>query len=79
MRGDDAGQVRRAAGTRNDDLEAPFGGTRRIRGSVDRRPVRRTDARFVRDAEPCQHLVGVAHRLPVRFASHQDSNQRLRL
>ena len=52
----------------------PIGG-RRVLGHQRRRAVRRHDAAFVRHVEPRQHLVGLAHRLPVRLAAHDDADE----
>src|SRR4029453_8512467 len=42
------------------------------------RPMSRQDARLVRYAEFIQCFHSISHRVPVRFASHEDGNQRLR-
>src|SRR5687768_6182227 len=69
--------MRGAAGAGDDQLEpAPL-----RRGGIIVKPlgspVRRNDLHFVGDAEAVQRLGGVAHRLPVGPAAHDDPDQRL--
>ena len=72
--GDHARQVGRAARAGDDDLQAAFLGLSRELGHQGGRPVGGDDAALVRDAEPGQHLVGVAHGLPVALAAHNDGD-----
>ena len=74
--GHHARQVRGPARSRDDHLEpAPLGPARVLRHPRGR-AVRRHDGALVGHAEARQHLVGVAHRLPVRLAPHDDGDQR---
>src|ERR1035437_6273053 len=75
MRRADPGQVGRTAGRGDDHFHpAAFGGAH-ITGSLFRGAVRRKYAAFVFHAELRQHLVGLAHDIPVRLAAHDHSNQ----
>ncbi len=55
---------------------APFGFLGKL-GHQVRRAMGRHDPALVRNAKLRQHGVGVPHRLPVRFASHDDRDQRI--
>ena len=77
VRGADSRQVRRAAGRRDDHFDPAAFGAAHILGRLFRRAVRRKHAAFVLHAEFRQHLVGLAHDIPVRLAAHDHSNQRM--
>ena len=58
------GQVRGAAGGRDDHLDPARFGLADVLGRFGRRAVRRKHPAFVRNAEIRQHLVGLAHHAP---------------
>jgi hypothetical protein len=73
-----AGKVRGAAGARDDGAQpAPARGEGVLAHEV-RRAVRRDDAAFVRNPELGQRVVGVAQRLPIGLAAHDDADERRR-
>ena len=64
---------RRRAG--DDHLHAAARGARRVFGGHRRRPVCRQHATFVRDPEFGQDVAGLPHRVPIRFAAHQNADE----
>ena len=74
LRGHHAGQMRGAARSGDDHLDAAlFGGGGVLRHPL-RRAVRGNDAAFVRDVELLQRLRRVLHGLPIGFAAHDDAD-----
>ena len=73
-RGGHAGQVRRAAGARDDHLHAVRLGALGEGVEPLGRAVGRNDPLVVADLERVESLGGVAHGRPVRLASHDDGD-----
>ena len=69
-------QMRRAARTRDHDLEPPALRRLGVLGRGVGRPVCRQDACLARDAQVLQGLHRVLHRVPVRPRSHDDADER---
>jgi len=65
--GGHAGEVRCAAGARNNDLDAAFFGACGILEEQIGRAVRRDDARLERDVQLFQRLRCVTHCFPIRL------------
>ena len=69
--------MRGAARTGDDELEPALLGRRGIVVKALRRAVGGDDLRLVGDAELVERFGGMAHRLPVGAAAHDDADQRL--
>ena len=74
--GNHAGQVRRAARPGDDHAQSAFFGRAGVLAHPFRRAMRGDDAALVRDLELFEHLRRMTHRVPIRLAAHDDSDQR---
>ena len=77
MRGGHPGEVRRAAGARDDHADPSVGGGLRVLGHQIRRPVRGHDPGLEAHAELLERVAAVLHRLPVRPGAHDHADLRL--
>ncbi len=75
MGGGHAGQMSRATGGGDEDLDAArFGSGDVLRGLLGR-AMRGEDAALVRDIEARERLGRVAHGFPIAFAAHDDADE----
>lgn len=68
--GDHAGEVGRAAGAGNDDLNAALFGLAGVGVHEFGRAVGADDPAFMGDAEEAEHVVGMAHGFPIGLGAH---------
>ena len=73
---DDARQMSRQAGRRDDHFQAALLGRLHVFRDQFRRPVRRGHFCFVRNIEFIEYLGRRLHRFPIRLRAHQDADER---
>jgi len=77
LRGSHAREMRGAAGTGDDDLDAALFGLRGVREKKIGRAVRGDHTSFMRNAQIIEGVRGVRHGFPVGDGAHDDADERL--